>query len=408
MKNRFDLKTRLRPLPLFFFPFACSLLGSAIGFPPAASFGHENDRPISAGVHSLLSPEVGVQPQETTPPWATVAAELEQVPQTLLSLIHAAEVQDELKLTPGQVNELESFFGEIDGDWWRARNLPLPQRRQTLAALENKLMEKLTTLCSPAALARLRQLEAQAQAVRMLFRPDIASFVGLTPEQVRLLNDLASQTDSISARIADSMQKGESTADAQKELASATTKENAEVFASLNPTQREKLVQVTGPAFETAKLERIYPMAPELIVSDGWVETPAKSLADLRGKVVIVHFYAFQCINCQRNLPRYNEWNQTFRGKDVVIIGIQTPETKAEHDAEKIRAAAQKDQMNYPVLLDLQSLNWKEWSNTMWPTVYVIDRRGYIRFWWQGELNWQGAKGDKTVADLVQRLLKEK
>ncbi len=97
-----------------------------------------------------------------------------------------------------------------------------------------------------------------------------------------------------------------------------------------------------------------------------------------------------------------------FQGKGVTMIGIQAPETPAEHDPTKIRNAARAEQIDYPVLLDLQSQSWKAWSNKMWPTVYVIDRKGYIRMWWQGELNWEGATGDKKVADLVQQLINEK
>jgi hypothetical protein len=57
--------------------------------------------------------------------------------------------------------------------------------------------------------------------------------------------------------------------------------------------------------------------------------------------------------------------------------------------------------------MDLKSENWKAWGNTMWPTVYVIDKKGYLRHWWQGELNWQGATGDQTIERIADDLLKE-
>jgi hypothetical protein len=63
--------------------------------------------------------------------------------------------------------------------------------------------------------------------------------------------------------------------------------------------------------------------------------------------------------------------------------------------------------MEYPVLMDAQSSNWKSWSNTMWPTVYLIDKRGFIRRWWQGELNWQGTPGEQQMRDSIERLLSE-
>ncbi|HAC90510.1 MAG TPA: hypothetical protein DCF63_07725 [Planctomycetaceae bacterium] len=67
-----------------------------------------------------------------------------------------------------------------------------------------------------------------------------------------------------------------------------------------------------------------------------------------------------------------------------------------------------KKGFEFPVLIDLKSENWNAWGNTMWPTVYVIDKKGYIRSWWQGELNWQGATGDKSIENLVDELLAEK
>ena len=87
------------------------------------------------------------------------------------------------------------------------------------------------------------------------------------------------------------------------------------------------------------------------------------------------------------------------------MIGIQTPETSLERKPDAIREAAQERDLQFPILIDLDSENWKAWSNTMWPTVYVIDRDGYIRHWWQGELNWKGATGDQTIEGLVQELI---
>lgn len=87
------------------------------------------------------------------------------------------------------------------------------------------------------------------------------------------------------------------------------------------------------------------------------------------------------------------------------MVGIQTPETADERDPQKVAAAVSEQGFEFPVLIDLKKGNWDTWGNTMWPTIYVIDRDGYIRFWWQGELNWQGAKGDEVIEDLVEKLL---
>jgi hypothetical protein len=90
-----------------------------------------------------------------------------------------------------------------------------------------------------------------------------------------------------------------------------------------------------------------------------------------------------------------------------VVIGLQTPETAAERRVEQVQAAAIREAIKYPVLLDLESANWKNWSNTMWPTVYLIDRQGFLRRWWQGELNWQGGDGEQQMRRTIEQLLAE-
>jgi len=132
------------------------------------------------------------------------------------------------------------------------------------------------------------------------------------------------------------------------------------------------------------------------------------TMASLKGNVVLVHFYAFQCHNCHANFGIYRRWHDELTAKGVVVVGIQTPETKSERDPDAVKAAAAERDLKFPVMVDLESKNWNAWGNTMWPTVYVVDKQGYLRHWWQGELNWKGATADKTIEDLVETLLAEK
>ena len=90
-----------------------------------------------------------------------------------------------------------------------------------------------------------------------------------------------------------------------------------------------------------------------------------------------------------------------------MIIGIQTPETSSERKLDRVTAAVKKDAMEYPVMHDAESSNWKTWSNTMWPTVYLIDKQGFIRRWWQGEMNWKGTPGEQQMRQTIEQLLAE-
>ena len=139
--------------------------------------------------------------------------------------------------------------------------------------------------------------------------------------------------------------------------------ELAAIEEELTDTQERRLGVLTGAPFDFSVVRRTYPLGPELSL-DGvrWIQGESMELADLRGKVVAIHFYAFQCINCQRNLPIYTAWSKDYEDQGLVVIGIQTPETVAERDAEKVATAANREGIEYPLLLDLKSSNWKNWS----------------------------------------------
>ena len=196
-------------------------------------------------------------------------------------------------------------------------------------------------------------------------------------------------------------------ADLEKQLREARDKELSLLNGLLTTAKRREFGKLIGEPFSMTNLKRIYPLAPELIDSEEWTVTARTSLESERGKVVLVHFYAFQCHNCVANFKHYNRWHETLSKKGVTVIGIQTPETSAERDSKLVQKAAKEQGFGFPVLIDLKNSNWDAWGNTMWPTVYVIDKNGYIRSWWQGELNWQGATGDQTIETLVDELLME-
>ena len=163
---------------------------------------------------------------------------------------------------------------------------------------------------------------------------------------------------------------------------------------------------------KSATLEQPTPLnlaAPEF-VGGPWLNTPGNepiSLVGRRGRVNIVHFWTYGCYNCQNNLPVYARWHKQFAGKDVVIVGIHTPETSSERvDANVVRHV--KDfKIEYPVLFDQSGTNWGRWQQRYWPTVYLIDRKGKVRFRWIGELNYGGKRGEARMAQLVEDYKKE-
>jgi hypothetical protein len=90
-----------------------------------------------------------------------------------------------------------------------------------------------------------------------------------------------------------------------------------------------------------------------------------------------------------------------------VVLGVHTPEIAREREMANVRREASDAELSFPILVDNEKKNWNAWGNSMWPSVYLIDKRGYIRYWWYGELNWQGAKAQELLRQRIEELLKE-
>lgn len=332
----------------------------------------------------------------------------ELIPQQLLGLIHAPEVHQELKFSAAQIQQLERFFERIDGHWFRARILPPQKRIATIASLEQQLRQWFGRNASPQQLERLQQLEYRAQGIRMLLRNDLSRQLNMDSTQRAKFAELARKTNEATEELRQATMRNEVTDELKNAVLKANQDEQAALKTVMRPEQMQQLAKILAEPFDTSKLKRIYPMAPELVPVEHWINaSKALSLKELRGKVVLVHFYAFQCHNCHANFGHYSKWHEELEDQGVVVIGIQTPETSREEDPNEVRAAAKERGLEFPILVDIQKKNWSAWANTMWPTVYVIDKQGYIRHWWQGELNWKGATGDQTIQNLVNQLLAE-
>jgi thiol-disulfide isomerase/thioredoxin len=147
--------------------------------------------------------------------------------------------------------------------------------------------------------------------------------------------------------------------------------------------------------------------APALSQVGPWFNSQGLELKDLRGKVVVLHFWTFGCINCQRNLPYYNAWQKDFSNEPLAIIGVHTPEFKHEADSAAIAEQIKQRKIEYPVTLDSKNATWLAYNNRFWPAIYLIDKQGRIRQRWEGELEFNNAGGDKKMRAMIKELLAE-
>lgn len=117
-----------------------------------------------------------------------------------------------------------------------------------------------------------------------------------------------------------------------------------------------------------------------------WLNTDGPLSVDgLRGKVVLVEFFTFGCINCQRAQPHLNEWNATYGGQGLQVVGVHSPEFDYEKDVGNVRDALREQGITYPVAIDNDFRSWREWSQRYWPARYLIDRSGVVRLVHYGE-----------------------
>jgi thiol-disulfide isomerase/thioredoxin len=129
-------------------------------------------------------------------------------------------------------------------------------------------------------------------------------------------------------------------------------------------------------------------MAPDFRDLSDWLNTPSGkplSIAGLRGRVVLVDFWTYSCINCLRTLPHLEAWDRTYRKDGLTIVGVHTPEFAFEHVPSNVRSAVHGLGVRYPVALDNGYATWNAYRNNFWPADYLIDRAGRIRFTHFGE-----------------------
>jgi|RhiMetdeSRZDD1v2_1073273.scaffolds.fasta_scaffold107253_2 cytochrome c biogenesis protein CcdA/thiol-disulfide isomerase/thioredoxin len=128
--------------------------------------------------------------------------------------------------------------------------------------------------------------------------------------------------------------------------------------------------------------------APDFTGNQRWFNTPGGrplTLRGLRGKVVLIDFWTYTCINCIRTLPYVEAWYQRYKHDGLVVVGVHTPEFAFEKDAGNVAAAIHQNGLRYPVAQDNDYGTWNAWSNQFWPAHYLIDARGQVRYTHFGE-----------------------
>lgn len=312
------------------------------------------------------------------------------IPHPMTMLLHAESVHGELDLNGEQKATIETAADQVDLPLWRMRDLPLGERNHRARALLDSLRARLAATLTERQCGRFDQLVLRALGLLAILEPEMKMALDLS-------ND---QQEKIQAAIAPLTRNGGS----ENRLRAAVERST---LALLSDRQRRRFEGLMGPSFNFSTVRAAACKAPAFDGVTVWINSPPLTWGQLRGRVVIVHFYTFGCVNCVRNLPHYNDWHKGFDPDRLAIVGIHRPETRDEHDTAKVRQKAAEAGLEYAIAVDNESCNWDAWANRIWPSVYLIDKNGFVRYWWYGELNWQGMQGEKWIRDRIAEMRAE-
>ena len=125
--------------------------------------------------------------------------------------------------------------------------------------------------------------------------------------------------------------------------------------------------------------------APEFTGIDKWLNSDPLTMQQLRGKVVLVDFWTYTCINCIHVLPHVESWNQKYKDQGLVVVGVHTPEYSFEHDTDNVQKAIKHLGITYPVAQDNHYATWNAYDNQYWPAFYLVDKKGRVVYTHFGE-----------------------
>lgn len=139
-----------------------------------------------------------------------------------------------------------------------------------------------------------------------------------------------------------------------------------------------------GPAVQAATLPD-FGAAPEFTGIERWLNSEPLTMDQLRGRVVLVDFWTYACINCIRTLPHVNRWAELYTPQGLTVVGVHTPEFPFERTTRNVEVAMRRHGVKHPVAQDNRYGTWKAYSNQYWPAAYLIDAQGRIRYKHFGE-----------------------
>jgi peroxiredoxin len=348
-------------------------------------------------------------PSGTTRPVPAKTAESRPFDTAILVIADPA-VQADLKLRADQKRQVEAFLEKVGPSLWVMRDWSFDQSRDRLEPLIRQTESSVRAVLTKSQRQRLQQIMLQQRGPEALLRPEIAQVLAISAGQLGQLRSVVDETRRSVEQLGRIPKDASAATEHDRAAHNLRIGEQDRILAILTDAQEKSWTALRGRRFAFSSLQPFSVPTPELQgaeAKDTWVNSEPLSLAGLRGQVVVVHFWTFGCGNCIHNYPWYRAWQRDFAPRGVTVIGIHTPETPGERDVARVRQKAKDNGLVFPILIDNQRRNWEAWGNSVWPSVYLVDRRGRVRYWWYGELKWGGREGEKLMRERIEEFLAE-
>jgi len=355
---------------------------------------------VGAGVFVAIAVQCVVAAQAPT---ASVRDAAVPIPHPVTMLLRDAGVQRELGLGDDQIGAVGAELDRVEPALWQLRDLSPSEGNAPAGRLVEGLRAKLGGVLSAKQAERLDELVLQARGIEGFLDAKVVRQLRLSAGRVAQIREIVG---TLREELA-GLQRTTRGAHHAGQMRAIQSKADQAVVALLDRRQRVRLSGLMGSAFDLSRVRQVACRAPELRGVDTWINSDPVTLGSMRGEVVVVHFYTFGCINCVRNLPHYVAWQKHFASRPVRLVGIHRPETQGERVVETVRAKAAETGLTHPIAVDNDSENWDAWANRVWPSVYLVDKKGFVRYWWYGELNWEGIEGERWMRGKIEELLAE-
>lgn len=328
-------------------------------------------------------------------------------PQPYLFLIRDPLVLSDLQISNQQRVAIQALNNELDPILWSMRNKGSEHTEKAMKEATATAKNRLSSILNRNQQQRLGQIELWTIGTKAFLGDELPTRLQLSEAQRQQIRERVTETQQAVAELTKEVQNGGDATSAEKKANKLGADLQREILAKLSDRQQQKWIDLLGPRIDLSALGHVTFKAPDLTEEPDWINSPPLTSDQLHGKVVALHFYAFGCINCKRNFPWYKDWHESFKDRGLIVLGIQTPETERERIAENVRNAAHENRLEYPIVHDAEKRNWDAWGNSMWPSTYLIDKQGRVRYWWYGELDWKGAGGQDLMRTRIEELLAE-